>query len=152
MLKWFIKKFPFFLLIFYLFAQLGYWWFDRNPPIKITGIQKTTRAIIGEEVKIEIPVKRDIKRNCSVLFSRYLIDSNGTYYDIMATRFLSYDGWVNMNRVNPDSIKFATEIPRKASLGPAILITQNAYMCNPLQYIWPIDVDIKTELEIENSL
>ena len=81
--------------------------------------------------------------------SRYLIDSKGTYYDLMATRFMSEEGLRNIAKDNPQHSNFSFEVPKNVAPGIATVVTQLAYMCNPLQAIWPLDFDMRTEITIE---
>lgn len=151
-MKWFLSS-KVYLLIFglYILGHLGFWFFDSYVPFRVTGEVTQTQAIPGKEVKLSIPVERDLDKKCSVLFSRYMYDSKGTYYDIMATRFISYKGLLELDKINPNRVQFSFTVPEEAALGPAIVITQLAYMCNPLQSIWPMDYDMKVIVNIEKK-
>ena len=140
-----------FIFFCYLIGHLGFWFFDSYVPFRVTGEPTYTEATPGKDVKLSIPVERDLEKKCSVLFSRYMYDSKGTYYDLMATRFISYKGLVELDKINPDTVKFSFTVPPSAAPGPAIVITQLAYMCNPLQAIWPMDYDMKVTVNIENK-
>jgi hypothetical protein len=147
--EWFSTKIYSFLFLVYLTGQLAFWYTDTRVPFRVTGEAVYTAAIPGETVKVEVPAKRDAHANCSVLFSRYMYDSNGTYYDLMATRFLSAQGIHLLDKINPNHVKFAFKIPEEATPGKALVVTQLSYMCNPLNYIWPIDYDMKITIEVE---
>ena len=140
-----------FILLSYIFLHLGYWYFDKYIPFGTAGETTQTVAVPGKEVKVYIPAWRDLSKRCDVLFSRYMYDSGGTYYDIMATRFMSYEGLKELHRITPNSVKFAFNVPAGAAPGQATVITQLSYMCNPLQYIWPMDYAVKITINIEKS-
>ena len=121
---------------------------DSRIPLEVIGEATYSKAYPGATVNVEIPVHRHIDRHCSLLFSRYMFDSNRSYRDLMATRFLSHEGWKNVEAINPGMIRYAVEFPEKMPLGEADVITQNSFMCNPLQYIWPVDFDIHTKIMV----
>jgi len=143
---WFTSRHYLLVFVLYIFTQLGVWALDNKAPLVITGPATYTQAIPGVEVKIKVPLVRE--RFCSFLMSRYLIDSKGTYYDLMATRFMSEEGLRNIAKDNPTHSNFSFEVPKNAALGPATVVTQLAYMCNPLQAIWPLDFDMRTQIYI----
>jgi hypothetical protein len=80
-----------------------------------------------------------------------MLDSEGTYYDLMATRFLSEDSLTQLAEGTPYHAEFSFTVPSNAVPGPATVVTQLAYMCNPLQAIWPLDFALKTKITIEAS-
>lgn len=148
-MKRIFKLTPLLVLFSYITVQIGLWHLDNTPPTQVIGPQPVIVAHPGQLVKVEIPVVRDLSRPCSLLFSRYMVDNSGVYYDIMATRFLSHQGWVDIEKAAPHEIKFSMDVPKNIPLGKAVVTTQKAFMCNPLQYIWPLDVEIKVTLQIE---
>lgn len=151
MSRYLSSKLYLFLFLCYLIGHLGYWASDSYVPFSVTGPSEHTKAVPGESVTIKVPVKRDVTKKCSVLFSRYMYDSDGTYHDLMATRFQSYSGILKLNEINPNQVKFSFTVPEDATPGPATVITQLAYMCNPLQSIWPMDYDMVLTINIEKK-
>ena len=146
---WFTTRVYLYVFITYIVLQLGVWLYDNKPPLVVTGPAQYTQATPGVLIKLKVPVVRH--RYCNVLISRYMLDSQGTYYDLMATRFLSEDSLVQLANGTPNHIEFSFEIPRNIALGPATVVTQLAYMCNPLQAIWPLDLAMQSKITIEAS-
>jgi len=143
---WFTTSSYLIIFLTYIFLQLSVWIFDSKPPLVVTGPAEHNLATPGELVKLKVPVIRE--RFCSVLMSRYLVDSQGTYYDLMATRFMSAEGLEQIALINPHHAEFSFEVPLNTAPGPAAVVTQLAYMCNPLQAIWPLDLDMRTKIDI----
>jgi len=146
---WFTTKAYLYVFISYVVLQLGVWLLDNKAPLVVTGPPQYSQAKPGSLVKLKVPVVRE--RYCSVLISRYLLDNNGTYYDLMATRFLSEDSLIQLAEGTPNHVEFSFEVPSNIALGPATVVTQLAYMCNPLQAIWPLDFAMQTKITIEAS-
>lgn len=136
------------VLATYVIGHLGFWRLDDAVPIEITGPTAEVRAKAGESVKIVIPISRTSSRECGLLYSRYLEDAAGTYHDIMATRFAAPKARAARADHNPNELNFSVKIPENAVPGHALLVTQHAYMCNPLQSIWPIDLEITVKVLI----
>ena len=139
-----------YLLLFlcYIVGQLTLWKLDTRIPFEMTGPVVYDVPKPGETVKITIPVKRDIERDCSVLWSRYMFDSEGTRFDLTSTKFMSAEGIAYMDKLTPNILKVSIDIPPKAAPGNAIIVTQLAYMCNPFQYIWPVDHDMRYTIKV----
>jgi hypothetical protein len=151
-MKWYLSsKAYLFIFLCYLIGHLAYWASDTYVPFRTKGPATQTVATPGKKVKIEVPIERDITKKCSVLFSRYMYDSQGTYHDLMATRFQSYNGILKLHQINPNTVKFSFQVPEDASEGPATVVTQLAYMCNPLQAVWPMDYDMVIKIHIEKK-
>ena len=146
---WFTTKAYLYIFISYIIIQLGVWLLDNKDPLVVTGPAQYERAVPGAHVKIKVPVTRT--RYCNVLISRYMLDSEGTYYDLMATRFLSEDSLTQLAEGTPYHAEFSFAVPSNVVPGPATVVTQLAYMCNPLQAIWPLDFALKTKITIEAS-
>lgn len=130
------------VLATYIIGQLGVWRLDNAVPIEVTGpiAEMTVRA--GDTLKVVVPIIRTSTRECGLLYSRYLEDSAGTYHDIMATRFAAPKARAARAGRNPHELNFSIRIPENSAPGYALIVTQHAYMCNPLQSIWPIDLEI----------
>lgn len=146
--RWLTTRAYLFLFLCYLLGHLAWWKFDSYIPFKVIGPAEYTTTYPGASTTIIVPVERDFTKPCSVLFSRYLHDSAGTYYDLMATRFISAKGIFDLGQMNPGEVKFSVKIPPEAAPGPAVVVTQLAYMCNPVQNIWPMDYDMRTPITI----
>jgi hypothetical protein len=146
---WFTTKVYLYIFVSYIILQLGVWLLDNKIPLEVNGPAQYEHAVPGAQVKLKVPVTRT--RYCNVLISRYMLDSEGTYYDLMATRFLSEDSLTQLAEGTPYHAEFSFTVPPNAVPGPATVVTQLAYMCNPLQAIWPLDFALKTKITIEAS-
>ena len=146
---WFTTKVYLYVFISYIVLQLGVWLLDNKDPLIVTGPAQQAVAVAGSEMKLKVPVIR--QRLCNVLISRYMLDNAGTYYDLMATRFLSEEGLTHLAEGTPNHVEFSFHVPDNAVPGPATVVTQLAYMCNPLQAIWPLDFAMQTKITIEAS-
>ena len=80
--------------------------------------------------------------------ARYMFDSEGTRFDLTSTKFMSAEGIAYMDKLTPNMLKVSIDIPPKAAPGNAIIVTQLAYMCNPYQYIWPVDHDLRYTIKV----
>ena len=137
------------MLCGYILLQLGLWYFDDAAPISVINTKEVVKAVRGKPVRVIIPIIRTEGKKCSLLLSRYFEDSQGTYHDIMATRFASANARNVRSKTNPNELDFSVTIPEEAAVGQGFLMTQHSYMCNPVQYIWPIDFLIATPLDIQ---
>lgn len=144
-------KFYGILLVTYVIAQLGYWYFDTSVPIVVLRELAVQIAAPGEIIKVAIPIKASKHTGCSILVSRYVLDSEGQTVDVMATRFISERGLDRIFKKSPNAWKFPVKIPTEIEEGEALIITQHAYICNPLNYIWPIDQDIVIRVIIKKQ-
>lgn len=150
-MSWLTSKTYLFIFSLFIVAQLTMWKLDSRVPFKMTGPPIYTHAVSGEPVKVTIPIKQDLTRDCSLLFSRYMFDSEGTRLDLQATRFVSATGIILLDKTTPNSIQISLDIPKQTAPGIATIVTQLAYMCNPLQYIWPVDHDMIFTIKVEGK-
>ena len=139
-----------YVLMFALSAvvQLFVWRYDTTLAVSTAGNSAPVEVSSNTRVKIAIPVIFNSTRQCSMLISRYFLDSNGTYFDLMATRFVSATGLIEIERASPTSLRFVVTIPAEAAAGSGVIVTQVSSMCNPLQIVWPTDIDIRTRVRV----
>lgn len=124
-----------------------YWGADRTPPFVLSDYT-VIDAGRGETAYVDASVKRDVGRNCTVTFVRYLVDVNKVRHDIGATQYMTAAALEQMERDMPKSLKLAVRIPNDVPVGHAQLITALEYRCNPMHLIAPIDVLLKMDLKI----
>ena len=129
------------LLCLPVFMQLGEWAFDRSPPFAVVGPVTALGARPGETAYFNAEVRRDLDRECSVVFSRYMIDGAGVRHDFARDpRVMTPNGLRAMDVLMAGQLRLAVEIPRGANPGPAVYATELRYTCNPIHKLWPIEV------------
>lgn len=111
---------------------------NRTPPFMILSVEPAT-ARPGDYIRIYASVWRDPVRQCSVDYSRYLFDRDGTRYDLGSSS-LSSTGIAGLERTMPGRLAVAVQLPAGMLPGRAKIQTTLAYACNPAQKWLPIDV------------
>ena len=124
-----------------------YWALDRTPPFVMTNYT-VFNASRGETAYVNATVERDVGRDCTVNFVRYLIDANKARHDIGGTQYMTAAALRQMERDMPDSLRLAVRIPADVPIGPATLVTALEYRCNPAHALWPMDVLLEMRLEV----
>lgn len=125
----------------------AYWAFDRTPPF-VLGEYSVFNARAGETAMINAVVSRNTGRNCTVTFSRYLMDSQRIRHDLGGTQYMTAAALQQMERDMPDSLRLAVKIPSDMPGGRANLITALEYRCNPVHAAYPIDVLLEMPLQV----
>ena len=124
-----------------------YWALDRTPPFVMTNYT-VFNSSRGETAYVNATVERDVGRDCTVNFVRYLIDANKARHDIGGTQYMTAAALRQMERDMPDSLRLAVRIHADVPAGPATLVTALEYRCNPLHALWPMDVLLEMQLEV----
>lgn len=124
-----------------------YWALDRTPPFVMTEYT-VLNATRGETAYVTATVERDVGRDCTVNFVRYLIDANKARHDIGGTQYMTAAALRQMERDMPDSLRLAVRIPADVPIGPATLVTALEYRCNPMHSLWPMDVLLEMKLKV----
>ena len=128
-------------------AVLAYWALDRTPPFAL-GSYTVFNAQAGQTAFVNASVKRTATRDCTVTFSRYLIDSQRIRHDLGGSQYMSAAALAQMERDMPDSLRLAIKLPMDMPVGPANLVTASEYRCNPMHGMWPVDVLLEMKLEV----
>ena len=117
-------------------------WFasERSPPFVMLSVEPAT-ARPGDYLTIRAAVKRDITRECSAQFSRFIFDSSGARYDIGASTS-SAEMIRTMEIKTPGQLVVTFKLPDNISPGPSNLTTVLEYRCNKVHRFWPIDVTL----------
>lgn len=124
-----------------------YWALDRTQPFVMTEYT-VINAKRGETAYVNAKVRRDVGRDCTVTFVRYLMDANKARHDIGGSQYMTAAALQQMERDMPDSLRLAVRIPADVPVGPATLVTAREYRCNPMHVLWPIDVMMLIELKV----
>ena len=130
--------------------QAGVWLTDRSPPFAVIGPVVMKNAKPGEMAFFTAPVRRDLDRNCSVQFSRHLIDGRGIRFDLTKEPgMMTAAGLRAMDAAMGGYLRLAVDVPEAAAPGPAIFATDLSYACNPIHRAWPIEVSLEILFVIE---
>ena len=119
---------------------------DRKPPIEVMPIEPTEVAA-GDTAIFAIPVRWDLTRRCESRFSRYLFDAAGTRFDL-GSGYLTPIRIREIERATPGRLLVAIHIPAMMAPGPAILASEQAYACNKVHAIWPIQVSTQVHFTV----
>ncbi len=128
-------------------AVVIYWAFDRSPPFVMLDYT-AFNGRRGETVLVAANVDRNLERNCSVTFSRYLFDAKGVRSDLSGIQYMTASALAQMERDNPSKLLLSVKLPDNVQPGPAKLVTSLEYVCNPIQRIWPLDVLMEMNLVV----
>lgn len=126
------------------------WWsvVDSSPPFYVKEYTQPAAVHAGGTVVFMLPVYRDVARNCSVKWTRHLIDSNSIRYDIDKDRFMSAESLRTMNKMMGQMLKISVDVPQEVSVGRTVLVTNLHYACNPWQKLFPIEVTLYFPFEV----
>ena len=127
-------------------AQMGAWLADREPPFVVIRTEPSI-AKRGEEITLRADVRRDVHRNCSAKFARYVFDADGFRRDLEGEHVASAEFINALEKRSPGKLQVAIKLSQALPLGQSLLVTDLRYRCNPLHEVWPIVV--KTEIPFE---
>jgi hypothetical protein len=125
------------------------WACDRESPFAITGPVTVINARAGQEVFFDAPVRRDLDRECSAMFTRWIVDSDGFRRDFERDpRFASAEDIRRMDAQMNHRLQLAVPVPLAMPVGKAQYMTSLKYECNPLHKRFPIEVTMALEFEV----
>ena len=128
-------------------AVLAYWALDRTPPFVLKNYT-VFNASAGQTAFVNASVERVLTRDCTVTFSRYLVDSQRIRHEIGGSQYMSSAALNQMEQAMPGALRLAIKLPMDMPVGPANLITALEYRCNPMHGMWPVDVLLEMKLEV----
>ena len=128
-------------------AVLAYWALDRTPPFALKNYTVFNSAA-GQTAFVNASVERVLTRDCTVTFSRYLVDSQRIRHEIGGAQYMSSAALNQMEQDMPGALRLAIKLPMDMPVGPANLITALEYRCNPMHGLWPVEVLIQMKLEV----
>ena len=121
---------------------------DRSPPFELLSYA-TNRPGPGGTLVVRAQVRRDLERECSVTFSRYLFDRFGARHEASGPQLMTPQALRNMDAMAPGQLNLQVPIPPAFPPGPASLTTVLEYRCNPLQDVLrPINVEMAIPFEV----
>lgn len=117
-----------------------YFFYDRDPPTIITGVPAIPRARVGEEVTINVPMDRDLGRNCSVSITRSIVDSSLQNTILVPHQEIGPQGLRLRDEMDEHYFHVKFTIPVGLPSGRAHLLTDASWMCgkNPTTWVMPI--------------
>lgn len=127
-------------------AIIAYYMLDREPPFAVLSVEPAT-ARPGEYITITATVRRDVSRNCSAEFSRYVFDASRTRFDL-GTQVASAELVRSINERSPNELRISFLVPPAAAVGSAWVETVLQYHCNKVHRVWPIEVTTRMPFEV----
>ena len=121
---------------------------DREPPFKLLSYW-TNQPKPGGALVVRAKVQRDLDRECSVTFSRYLFDRFGSRHEASGPQLMTAQGLRDMDALAPGELNVQVPVPVYFPPGPARLTTVLEYHCNALQdVVRPIGVELNMVFEV----
>jgi hypothetical protein len=130
-------------------VQIAVWALDRRPPFHLVSVQPAL-AIPGQSVVLTMVVRRNVERECSVTWSRWVFDGRNVRIDLEGQQQMGAAGISDIEVRNAGRLTISVPIPSSAFPGGAELVYDLDYVCNPLQRWWPINVVARVPFEIAN--
>lgn len=145
-----LKSHPVLKLVVLLAVGTLLWWsFARAAPFYVKNYVEPSSVKAGETVFFTMPAYRDLGRDCSVKWSRHLIDSISVRHDLReGERFMSAEALRSMSEAMGQTLKTAALVPDSAAPGRAVLVTNLRFTCNPVQVAFPIEVTLFFPFEV----
>lgn len=129
-------------------GQFALWALDREPPFALISATSNTPNP-GGVLEIEAKVRRDLDRECSVEFSRYLFDSAGFRHESFGPQKMSPKALREMDAHAPGQLNVRLRVPYEFPPGKGVASTVLEYRCNPLQDVLrPINVEMNIPFEV----
>ena len=129
-------------------AWVAFMSFDRDPPFKLLSAW-ASQPRPGGVLVVRAKVFRDLDRECSVTFSRYLFDRFNTRHEVYGPQVMTPRGLRDMDAEAPGELNLQVPIPVAFPPGKAKLTTILEYRCNLLQdLVRPIPVEMHIHFEV----
>lgn len=120
---------------------------DREPPFEsLSYVAEPAKP--GQTAAISATVRRDLRHDCSVRFSRFFVDAAGTRWEVTPLTTVTPKGLRAFDAASEDRLRVPVPIPMGAAPGPATLIIPLAYRCNVVHELFPIDVVLTYNFEV----
>ena len=121
---------------------------DREPPFKLLSYW-TNQPKPGGTLVVRAKVHRDLDRECSVVFSRYLFDRVGARHEASGPQMMTPQALRSIDALAPGELNMQVPIPINFPPGPAVLTSVLEYRCNALQDVLrPINVELNMPFEV----
>lgn len=121
---------------------------DRAPPFKLLSAW-ASQPRPGGVLVVRAKVWRDLDRECSVTFSRYLFDRFNSRHEVFGPQVMTPQGLRDMDAEAPGELNIQVPVPLAFPAGPAKLTTILEYRCNALQdLVRPIPFEMHIPFEV----
>ena len=128
-------------------AGLGWMMLDTAAPFVM--LDYTAESVRpGAVLRVDVQVRRDLSRKCSVTFSRHMFDSAGTRVDLVGSTQMTAKALEGLEKHSPGQLRMAVPIPPYVSIGRAHLVTPLAYVCNAWHSVRPIETTMVIDFEV----
>lgn len=130
---------------------ISYLIYERDSPA-IVGPQTTIpKVFAGEEVVIEVPVRRDIDRDCSMRVNRDLVDSTHALRSLITSQDVSAQGMRDREKTSPGLLKMRMVVPANTPSGEAHVLSNDFFTCprNPTTWFFPIAVNLDWTIHVK---
>lgn len=122
---------------------------DRSPPVTVHGYSLSDASYhVGEPLKIDWNLERDITRDCDCTIYSEVIDSEGNKYSY-ETQHIPSELLKVRGKSSPGISKVVRQIPYNLSSGIAHYHVVLEYKCNPTHSLWPIRVPLTAQFVID---
>ena len=136
------------LVLVCVLIWIGAMAFDREPPFKLLSYW-TNQPKPGGTLVVRAKVHRDLDRECSVVFSRYLFDRVGARHEASGPQMMTPQALRSIDALAPGELNMQVPIPINFPPGPAVLTSVLEYRCNALQDVLrPIGVELNMAFEV----
>lgn len=136
------------LMLVGVLIWIGTMAFDRATPFRLHSYW-TNQPKPGGVLVVRAKVQRDLDRECSVTFSRYLFDKLGARHEASGPQLMTPQALRAMDALAPNELNLQVPIPINFPPGPAVLTTVLEYRCNALQAVFrPIGVELNMAFEV----
>lgn len=142
-----VSRWIFCALFWVCVCVVGMWMADDDPPFRLISYEPVT-AKRGQFAAIRAKVHRDLERNCSVKFARYLFDAKGYRYDLPPAQEMTTAGIRMLGMVHPGELRITIPIPADMTPGTARFVTDLSYVCTPFHVLQPIPVLMEVRIEV----
>lgn len=123
---------------------------DREPPFRLLSYW-ASQPTPGGVLVVRAKVHRELDRECSVTFSRYLFDRFGARHEATGPQMMSPQALREMDASAPGELNLLVPIPAYFPPGQARLSTISEYRCNALQDVLrPINVEMNMWFEVRS--
>lgn len=122
---------------------------DRRPPFKVIPHHPSIIKA-GSYTTLDVPVWRDMSRDCDAQYSRYLFDASNARVNIDANAYASADTIRKMEANSPGRLIIKFPVPPLRSVkddggvitGLGSVDVDLLYYCTKGHYLWPIAVNL----------
>ena len=127
---------------------------DRREPFAILP-HEPILVQAGQWASLNVPVYRDMSRQCDASYTRLLFDSAEHRVDL-GTGYVPWEQIAALEKRTPGRLLITVPIPpidtpglRGIQPGPARLATPLEYVCNKGHVLWPVKVQANIFLDIQ---